>query len=156
MEDMSISPIGYSQEYPSKDMQVYRRLAEDPLENFVKNLQYNDVLSRAVGAILFPETPRQTLVRISHSIPPQILYFVSARGEPGYRAGGIKMWSRGDIENATAALERLFGELGKWDDDQDRDQDLEAREDKMRARKALVSIIRTFREEEDQRWRGSW
>ncbi|KAG9127756.1 hypothetical protein FRC07_010044 [Ceratobasidium sp. 392] len=155
MEDMCISPVGYPQDHIAKGSPIYRRLAEDPLENFIKNLQYHDVLSRAAGAILFPETPRQTLVRISKSIPSHILYFVSERGEPGYRSGGIKMWSRGDIMNATTALERLFTELGKWDDDQDRDEDLDSKEDKARARAAVVSIVRAFKEEEEQR-RNSW
>ncbi|KAG9096207.1 hypothetical protein FRC06_008914 [Ceratobasidium sp. 370] len=156
MEDMSMSPTSYSHDNSSKDVPIYRRLAEEPLENFIKNLQYDDVLSRVAGAIPYPETPRQTLVRISKSIPPQILHLVSERGEPGYRAGGIKMWSRGDIANATTALERLFSELGRWDDDRDRDQDLGAIEDKARAKRALVSIVRAFREEEERRWRGSW
>ncbi|KAG8680663.1 hypothetical protein FRC08_016120, partial [Ceratobasidium sp. 394] len=156
MEDISMSPTSYSRDNSSKGTPIYRRLAEDPLENFIKNLQYDDILSRAAGAIPYPETPRQTLVRISNSIPSEILYFVSGRGEPGYRAGGIKMWSRGDVANATMALERLFNDLGRWDDDQDHDQDIEEKEDKTRARGALVSIVRTFREEEEQRWRNSW
>ncbi|KAG8743948.1 hypothetical protein FRC10_011134 [Ceratobasidium sp. 414] len=147
MEDMSMSPTGYSHGNSSKGIPIYQRLAEDPLENFIKNLQYGDVLSRAAGAIPYPETPRQTLVRISKSIPSQILYLVSVQGEPGYRAGGIKMWSRGDIANATTALERLFSELGRWDGDQDQYQDLEAREDRVRARRAL---------EEERRWGNSW
>jgi hypothetical protein len=66
------------------------------------------------------------------------------------------MWSRGDVVSATTAFERLFSELGKWDADEDRDQDREAREDKFKARKALIGIVRAFREEEEQRWRASW
>ncbi|QRW05619.1 kinetochore protein spc7 [Ceratobasidium sp. AG-Ba] len=154
MDDaMSISPASHHPSHSANDETVYRRLAEDPLENLIKNLQYNDVLTRAAGAISFPETPRQTLVRISKSIPPQILYFVSDREEPGYRAGGIKMWSRGDVASATAVLERLFSELDKWDDDQT--QDPETMEDKIKARKALVSIIRGFKDDE-KRWRDNW
>lgn len=45
-----ISPAAYSHKSPSVGF-VYRRLAEDPLENFIKNLQYDDVLSRGAGYV---------------------------------------------------------------------------------------------------------
>lgn len=144
-----ISPAALSHKSSSGAL-GYRRLAEDPLENFIKNLQYNDVLTRAVGAIPYPETPRQTLSRISSSIPAPTLYFVSERGESGYRAGGIRMWSRGDITKAITALEGSFGQLGKLGDEKGEQG---VKEDRERARKALVSIVRAFREEIEQRWR---
>ena len=44
------SPGAYSHKSPSSGF-MYRRLAEDPLENFIKNLQYGDVLSRGAGYV---------------------------------------------------------------------------------------------------------
>ena len=67
------------------------------------------------------------------------MYFISERGESGYRAGGIRMWSVGDIEKATSTLERVFHQMGKWDDRQEQDTIL--------ARKALVSIVDGFKED---------
>ncbi|KAG8763854.1 hypothetical protein FRC11_011002 [Ceratobasidium sp. 423] len=123
MDDISRSPMAYSPYAPSKLEPVYVRLFDDPLENLVGNLRRNEVLSRAAGptSCPYPESPRQALSRISDSIPPHVLYFISERGEPGYRAGGIRMWSVGDIEGAVSTIERLFHEVGKWDDDQDQD-----------------------------------
>lgn len=46
MEDMSMT---HSHHPPFKAQPIYRQLAEDPLENFVKNLRYDDVFSRAAG-----------------------------------------------------------------------------------------------------------
>ncbi|KDN49498.1 hypothetical protein RSAG8_02200, partial [Rhizoctonia solani AG-8 WAC10335] len=108
---------------PSKPEPVYARLYDDPLENLVGNLRRNGVLSRAAGptSCPYPESPRQALSRVSDSVSPHVLYFISERGEPGYRAGGIRMWSIGDIERATSTLEQLFREMGKWNDQQDQD-----------------------------------
>ncbi|KAL5640809.1 hypothetical protein ACGC1H_001331 [Rhizoctonia solani] len=139
MEDMS--PMAYSPYAPPKPEPVYARLSDDPLENLVGNLRRDGVLSRAAGptSCPYPESPRQALSRVSDSIPSHVLYFISERGEPGYRAGGIRMWSVGDIEEATSTLERLFHEIGKWDDHQDQDTVL--------ARKTLVSIVDGFKED---------
>ncbi|CAE6454174.1 unnamed protein product [Rhizoctonia solani] len=141
MQDISRSPMAYSPYTPSKPEPVYARLSDDPLENLVGNLRRNGVLSRAAGptSCPYPESPRQALSRVSNHIPPHVLYFISERDESGYRAGGIRMWSVGDIEEATSTLERLFHEMEKWDDHQDQDTVL--------ARKALVSIVDGFKED---------
>ncbi|CAE6513082.1 unnamed protein product [Rhizoctonia solani] len=135
MEDISRSPMAHTPYAPPKPEPVYARLSDDPLENLVGNLRRNEVLSRAAGptSCPYPESPRQALSRICDSIPRHVLYFISERGESGYRAGGIRMWSVGDIEGATTALERLFQEIGKQDDHQDQDTVL--------ARKALASNV---------------
>ena len=62
------------------------------------------------------------------------------------------MWSRGDVMKAISTLEKLFSQLGKWDDEKDNQ---ETKEDKDRARKALVSMVWAFREEAEQRWRSA-
>ncbi|KAF8741495.1 Spc7 kinetochore protein, partial [Rhizoctonia solani] len=138
MDDISRSPMAYSPYPPSKHEPVYAQISEDPLENLVGNLRRNGVLSRAVGptSCPYPESPRQALSRISESIPASVLYFISERNEAGYRAGGIRMWSIGDIEEATSTLERLFHEMKKQDSDQDQDQ--------VSARKALLLSHRTL------------
>ncbi|CAE6463533.1 unnamed protein product [Rhizoctonia solani] len=146
MDDISRSPMAYSPYAPSKPEPVYARLSADPLENLVGNLRRNEVLSRAAGptSCPYPESPYQALSRISDSIPPHVLYFISERGEPGYRAGGIRMWSVGDIEGAVSTIERLFHEMGKCDENQD--------QDRISARKALVprkSILKMHNEEEE-------
>ncbi|ELU43234.1 Spc7 domain-containing protein [Rhizoctonia solani AG-1 IA] len=142
MDDISRSPMAYSPYPPSKHEPVYAQIYEDPLENLVGNLRRNGVLSRLRSrptSCPYPESPRQALSRISESIPASVLYFISERNEAGYRAGGIRMWSIGDIEEATSTLERLFHEMKKQDSDQDQDQ--------VSARKALVSIVDGFKED---------
>lgn len=52
---------------------------------------------------------------------------------------------------AISALERLFTQLDRWDDEKD---DQETKKDKEKARDALVSMVRAFREEAEQRWRS--
>ncbi|KAF8760731.1 Spc7 kinetochore protein [Rhizoctonia solani] len=148
MDDISRSPMAYSPYPPSKHEPVYAQIYEDPLENLVGNLRRNGVLSRAVGptSCPYPESPRQALSGYLNLFR-ECVYFISERNEAGYRAGGIRMWSIGDIEEATSTLERLFHEMKKQDSDQDQDQ-VSARKALHPRDRAAYIILRTRRDGE--------
>jgi hypothetical protein len=71
MEAMDVSPVNCSQNHSSKDVPIYRRLTEEPLENFIKNLQYDDVLTRGAGYVIFVAHSLTKLMSLKRNTIPR-------------------------------------------------------------------------------------